>query len=84
MTSQLAIKICQHCLKPLAAAPWWACLTKNKRYEIKRLLRRDDFTAAFDALLDISGLWPDGIRLGVAKDMIGLKCDEVGHLSDIL
>ena len=84
MTSQLAIKIRQHCLKPLVAARWWACLTKNKRYEIKRLLRRDDFTAAFDALLDIPGLWPDGIRLGVTKDMIGLKCDEVGHLSDIL
>ena len=48
---------------------------------MKRLLRRDDFTAAFDALLDIPGLWPDGMRLGVTKDMMGLKCDEVGHLS---
>ena len=74
-------KIRQHCLKSLAAARWWAYLTKNKRYEMKRLLRRDDFTAAFDALLDILGLRPDGMRLGVTKDMMGLKCDEVGHLS---
>lgn len=74
-------KIRQHCLKPLAAARWWACLTENKQYELKRLLRRDDFTAAFDALLDIPGLWRDGMRLGVTKDMMGLKCDEVGHRS---
>ncbi len=74
-------KIRQHCLKPLAAARWWACLTENKRQEMKRLLRRDDFTAAFDALLDIPGLWWDGMRLGVTKYMIGLKCDEVGHPS---
>ena len=56
------------------------CTAKNKRYEMKRLLQRDDFTAVFDALLDIPGLWPDGMRLGVTKDMMGLKCDEVGHL----
>ena len=56
-------------------------VAKNKRYERKRLLRRDDFTAAFDALLGIPGLWRDGMRLGVTKLMIGLEYDEVGHLS---
>ena len=28
----------------------------------ERLLRRDEFTAAFHALLDIPGVWPDGIQ----------------------
>ena len=77
-------KIRQHFLRPLAAARWWGRLTENKRYELKRLLRRDDFTAAFDALLDIPGLWVDGMRLGVTKDVMGLKCDEVSHLLEII
>ncbi len=68
-------KIRQHCLKPLAAARWWACLTENKQYEIKRLLGKDDFTAAFDALLNIPDLWRDGMRLGVTKDVMGLTSD---------
>lgn len=28
----------QHCLNPLAAARWWACLTENKQQELRRLL----------------------------------------------
>jgi len=72
-------KIRQHCLNPLAAARWWACLTENKQQELRRLLRREDYAAAFDALLPFPGLWPDGMRFGVTKAMIGLKCDEVGQ-----
>ena len=63
--------------KPIAAARWSARLSKNKKFEIKRLQRRDDFTAAFNALLDIPGLWRDGMRLGVTKAMLDLRCDEV-------
>jgi hypothetical protein len=72
-------KIRQHCLNPLAAARWWACLTENKQQELRRLLRREDYAAAFDALLPFPGLWPDGMRFGVTKAMIGSKCDEVGQ-----
>ncbi len=70
-------KIRQHCLNPLATTRWWACLTKNKQQELRRLLRREDYVAAFDALLPFPGLWPDEMRFGVMKAMIGSKCDEV-------
>ena len=72
-------EIRQHCLNPLAAARWWACLTENKQQELRRPLRREDYAAAFDALLSFPGLWPDGVRFGVTKAMIGSKCDEVGQ-----
>ena len=54
---------------------------KNKQYEMKRLLRKNNFTAAFDALLNISDLWRDEMRLNVTKDILSLKCDEVRHRS---
>lgn len=47
---------------------------------MKRLLRRDDFTAVFDVLLNTPNLWPNEIQLSVMKDMMGLKCDEVDYL----
>ncbi len=74
-------KIRQDCLKSLATTRWWACLTKNKRQKMKRLLRRNDFTTIFDALLNISSLWWNEMRLNVTKYMIDLKCDEIDHSS---
>lgn len=47
---------------------------------MKRLLQRDDFTAVFNALLNILSLWWGGMWLDVIKDMMGLKCDEVDYL----
>lgn len=73
-------KIRQHCLNSLAATRWWACLTKNKQQKLRRLLRREDYAAAFDALLPFSDLWSNGMRFDVTKIMIGSKCDEVGQL----
>ena len=40
-------------------------------------LRRDDFTATFDALRCIPALWSTGLQLGKIKAMLGLKCDQV-------
>lgn len=37
---------------------------------MKRLPQRDDFAAAFKALLNILSLWRDGLRLGVMKDIL--------------
>ncbi len=51
----------------------------NKQRELRRLLRREDYAAAFDALLPFPGLWPDGMRFGVTKAMIGSKYNEVGQ-----
>jgi hypothetical protein len=74
---EIYLKIRQYSSKPFAAASWWACLTENKKKELKRLLRRDDFTASFAPLEDIPALWVDGFRLGMTKEILGLKCDEV-------
>jgi hypothetical protein len=65
---------------PLGAARWWPRLPKNQRFELERFLRRKDFMAPFDALLDIPGLWHQGLRLGVTKAVLDLKCDEVSNL----
>jgi len=51
---------------------------------MNRLLRRDDYRAVFDALLDIPGLWYDGLRLGITKFVLDLKCDEVSCSSKAL
>ena len=51
---------------------------------MKRLLRRDDYRAAFDALLDIPGLWEDGLRLGMTKFIFDTKLDEVSSLFETL
>lgn len=74
-------KIRQHGLKSLAAARWWARVIKNKRYEMKRLLRRD---SGLRCTIGYSGSVAGRDTAGVTKDMIDLKCDEVGHLFDIL
>ena len=45
-----------------------------------RLLSRDDYRVAFDAVLGIPGLWEKGLRLGITKFVLELKCDEVNSL----
>ena len=72
-------KVREHQGNSFAEARWWSCLSANKQNELKRLLRRRDFTDAFDALLDIRGLWRDGMRLGMTKFLLDLKCDEASY-----
>jgi hypothetical protein len=54
---------------------WWARL-KGKRKDLKMLLTRKNFTAAFDALLVIPGIW-GGLRISMLHKVLALKCDEV-------
>ncbi|KAI9772442.1 MAG: hypothetical protein M1840_000645 [Geoglossum simile] len=55
---------------------WWARLHgKNKRKDLKQLLKHERLTAAFDALLVIPGIW-GGLRIGVLHKLIAMKCDE--------
>ena len=70
-------KIRQHSQNPRAAARYWACLSQNKQLELKRLLHRDDFKAAFDVSVPIPGLWKEGVRLGMIREILGSRCDEV-------
>ena len=60
---------------------WWTHLTSHGTKNLKGLLRHDELTAAFDDLLDISGLWGD-FTIGTLHKMMAMKCDEVYMLSN--
>jgi hypothetical protein len=55
---------------------WWARLNGNRMQNLKMLLQHDELRAAFDALLDIPGLWY-GMQLTTIHKMLALKFDEV-------
>lgn len=62
-----------------AEGQWWARLSQNKRQDLKRLLGQKSckrYVAALDALLDLPGLW-EGVRGGMWKKMMDLRCEEV-------
>ena len=56
---------------------WMVRTSPCKRVAIKQLLKRDDFKAAFNALLQFPGLW-GGFELGNIQRLLALCCDEVG------
>jgi hypothetical protein len=47
---------------------------------LKELLEDEEFTAGFDALLDIPGLW-DGMRLTTLQKMMAMGCKDVSKHS---
>ena len=47
--------------------------------DLKSILRHDQITAAFDALLDMPGQW-NGMQFTTIHKMMALKFDEVGHV----
>lgn len=55
---------------------WWARLRGSRTRNLKALLRHAEFTAAFDALLDVPGLW-SGMQLTTIHKMIALRSEEV-------
>ena len=57
---------------------WWARLTPHRRKNLKRLFQHDELTAAFDALLDVPGLW-GGMRISTLHKVMTMRCDEVGR-----
>lgn len=54
---------------------WWACLDKSKLRDLRQVLKKKKLAAAFDALLDMPGLWAR-IHLGALQRLLALKCDE--------
>ena len=58
---------------------WWARLQGNRLRNLKGLLRHVEFTAAFDALLDVPGLW-SGMQLTTLHKLTALKFNEVSPL----
>lgn len=62
---------------------WWTRLTPHCSKNLKQLLRHNEFTAAFDALLEIPGLWV-GMRISTIHKMMAMKCDEVSNPQHIL
>ncbi|KAI9770970.1 MAG: hypothetical protein M1840_002674 [Geoglossum simile] len=58
-----------------AEKQWWARL-KGKQKDLKMMFdKHPKFTAAFDALLVIPGIW-GGLRIGMIHKVLALKCDE--------
>ena len=55
---------------------WWARLRGCRARNLKGLLRQPEIAAAFDALLDVSGLW-GGMQLTTLHKMLGLRTDDV-------
>jgi len=51
-------------------------LSESKQVALKQLLKRDEITKAFDALLPFPGLWV-GLELGNIQRELALHCDEV-------
>jgi hypothetical protein len=64
--------------QPSLEKKWKARLRGNREKNLTGLLRNEDLAAAFDALLEIPGLW-DGMRLSQMQKWVALKCDEVGR-----
>jgi Protein of unknown function (DUF3723) len=54
---------------------WWARLKGSRAKHLKGLLRNRELTTAFDALLDIPGMW-DGMMLTTLHKMMAMKCDK--------
>lgn len=59
---------------------WWTRLTPHGSKNLKQLFRHDELTAAFDALLDIPGLW-GGMRISTLHKMMAIRCEEVNRRS---
>ena len=55
---------------------WWARLRGNRAKNLKALLRYDKIRSAFDALLDVTGLW-QGMQLTIIYKIIVLKFDDI-------
>jgi hypothetical protein len=64
--------------KPFAERRWRAYLSKGKQKGLGQLLRRDRYKEAFDALLDIRGLWlAKGFSFGNIPEILAMRFDEV-------
>ena len=55
---------------------WWAYLSRSKSKNLRRILLRPKYVAAFDVLRPAQGLWPS-FRLGDFHTLLALRCDEV-------
>jgi hypothetical protein len=62
---------------------WWACLDKSKLRDLRQVLKKKELIAAFDALIDMPGLWVK-LQLGALQRLLALKCDEVITLLDLM
>lgn len=72
-------------INPFFENLWLARLATNKHQwrKYNQLTKHKKFSAAFDKLLDIPGLF-GGFRLGVIHQLLGMKCDEVLNPQPIL
>ncbi|KAL9132054.1 MAG: hypothetical protein Q9217_000182 [Psora testacea] len=61
---------------------WWTRLSPHRAKNLKQLFQHQDFTAAFDSLLEIPGLL-DGMRISTLHKMFATRCDEVTAPSSV-
>ncbi|KAH7323832.1 hypothetical protein BKA65DRAFT_555502 [Rhexocercosporidium sp. MPI-PUGE-AT-0058] len=62
---------------------WKACLRGCRLKNLKGLLLDEKFTAGFDALLDIPGVW-DGMRLTTLQKVMAMGCRDVSTPSSFM
>lgn len=64
-------------------ARWWARLRGCRERNLKALLKHAEITAAFDALLDVPGLWA-GMQLSTIHKILALNSDDVSRPENVL
>lgn len=62
---------------------WWACLECSKPKDLRQLIKNTKLIAAFDALIDMPGLWSK-VQLGALHRLLALRCDEVSPIHGLL
>lgn len=55
---------------------WWSYLSNSKPKDLRQLSKNRELIRAFDALVDMPGLWSK-VQLGALHRLLSLKCDEV-------
>jgi len=55
---------------------WWSRLSRDKKKDLKALLKINGFCDVFDDLMNITGLWPP-FHIGTFRRYLTLNCHEV-------
>ena len=63
---------------PSFESHWWGYLSPHRKRNVKQLFRHHELTAAFDALLDLPGLW-GGMMISTLHSMLSTHCDEASR-----
>ncbi|KAF2278978.1 uncharacterized protein EI97DRAFT_413974, partial [Westerdykella ornata] len=69
------IRIYHNCGDIESENRWWTYLDNSKPKDLRQLIKHKNLISAFDALVDIPGLWSK-VHLGSLHRLLKLRCDE--------